>query len=116
MRNTTIEFIKDRPTDVAAYAKEKNYDYIIVSSLKFTRLELTKNFYIFSFSDDWKTEGDCTVKIYDSNKKTEIFNQVSSFFNGAQVWYVLLKVFFLYWNSSFSQGYSGGRVYTICGV
>ncbi len=74
-RNTVLEFVSDNPSDLATYAKEKSYDYLILSSLKFTRLEKSTTYAILCLSCDWKIEGACNLKIYDAGKQKEIFSR-----------------------------------------
>lgn len=74
-RHTTIEFVKDVPADSAAYAKEKGFDCIILSTLKFTKLHSQSDFMLFGNVNYWKIDGECTVKIYDADKNAEILNK-----------------------------------------
>ena len=75
-RYTAIEFVKDIPVDLPAYAKEKGYNYVILSNLKLSNIFYKTTFELFAMRYSWTIDGECTVKMYDADKENEIFNKV----------------------------------------
>ncbi len=75
-RYATIEFVKDIPTDLSAYAKEKAYNYVILSTLKFNKLQFKTNWGLFSYDYAWIIDGECAVRIYNADTQALTLNKM----------------------------------------